>query len=129
MSSARKENKVVLVADDEINLLLLLRDNLEEYGFKVVTAADGQDALEKFNAEKPDVVILDVEMPKMNGWKVCESIRRKSGSKDAPLILILSAYVQPEDIKKGLAMGANKYFTKPFKMKELIETILNSIPA
>ena len=119
------KKRVVLVADDEANLALLLKGNLEEYGFDVVIAADGEDVLAKFDFEKPDVVILDVEMPKMNGWGVCESIRRISGSNSRPVILILSAYAQPEDIKKGLSLGANRYFTKPFKMKELIETIVN----
>lgn len=122
-----KKKKVVLVADDEANLLLLLKDNLEEQGFSVLTAENGEEALSKCIQEKPDIVILDVEMPKMNGWKVCENIRNKRELNYVPVILILSAYAQPEDIQKGLALGANKYITKPFKMKELVESVLKML--
>ncbi len=116
------EKILILVADDEQNLLLLLKDNLEEYGFDVVTATNGQEALDKALSVVPSVVILDVEMPKLNGWQVCEKIRADSRLKNTP-VLILSAYAQPEDIKKGLALGANHYLTKPFKMKDLIDVL------
>ena len=125
MADQPQPEKKVLVADDELHLLLLLKDNLEEYGFKVLTASDGEEALEKCMSEKPGVVILDVEMPKLNGWRVCEKIRQTSDAHYAPYILILSAYAQPEDVKKGLKLGANKYITKPFKMRELIDLILS----
>jgi len=115
---------LVLIADDEVNLLTLLKDNLEEQGFRVSAAVDGEDALEKCMKEKPDVVVLDVEMPKLNGWRVCQEIRRNTDTSRMPVILMLSAYAQPEDIKKGLGLGAKKYMTKPFKMQELVETIL-----
>ena len=129
MAGTPGRDKAVLIADDELHLLLLLKDNLEEYGFKVITAVDGEEALDKYIAEKPDVVILDVEMPKMNGWRVCEKIRQTSGADATPVILILSAYAQPEDVKRGLKLGANKYITKPFKMRELIDTILALTPS
>ena len=123
MAETPGQGNSILIADDEIHLLLLLKDNLEEYGFTVITAVDGEEALEKCISERPRVVILDVEMPKMNGWRVCEKIRETSGVNYTPVILILSAYAQPEDVKRGLRLGANKYITKPFKMKELIESI------
>ena len=113
---------LILIADDEVNLLLLLKDNLEEYGFDVVTAADGAEAYEKATQEKPDIIVLDVEMPRLNGLQVCEKIRRLPEFAAVP-IMILSAYAQAEDIKKGLALGANQYMTKPFRVKELVETI------
>lgn len=122
MSKKDKNKILILIADDEANLLLLLKDNLEEYGFEVLTATNGEEAWMQCS-EKPDVIILDVEMPKLNGWQVCEKVRQTSDMKQTP-ILILSAYAQPEDIKKGLALGANKYLTKPFKIKELIDQIL-----
>lgn len=118
------EKILILVADDEQNLLLLLKDNLEEYGFDVVTATNGQEALDKAQSITPSVIILDVEMPKLNGWQVCEKVRADSRLKNTP-VLILSAYAQPEDIKKGLALGANQYLTKPFKMKDLIDVLAN----
>ena len=64
-------------------------------------------------------------MPKLNGWRVCEKITQNSDKREMPIILILSAYAQPEDVKRGLKLGAKKYMTKPFKMKELIEAINN----
>lgn len=118
---------LVLIADDEENLLLLLKDNLEEYGFDVVLAKNGEEAFQHSQSAKPNVIILDVEMPKMNGIQVCERIRKIPELNDVP-ILILSAYAQPEDIKKGLAAGANQYMTKPFKVNQLIETIRKLIP-
>ncbi len=117
-----KDKILVLIADDEENLLVLLKDNLEERGFEVNVAADGEEALESVTAEKPNIIILDVEMPKLNGWQVCEKIRANPNLKDVPVI-ILSAYAQPEHIKRGLQAGANLYMTKPFKMDELEDNL------
>lgn len=123
MENTQDSHKIlVLIADDEVNLLLLLKDNLEEYGYQVVTATNGEEAYQKALSEKPDFVILDVEMPKLNGWQVCEKLRKMPEVNKVP-ILILSAYAQNEDIRKGLSAGANMYITKPFKVKDLIETI------
>ncbi len=116
------EKILVLIADDEENLLTLLKDNLEERGFEVNAATNGEEALQGVLAHKPNFIILDVEMPKLNGFQVCEKIRADPNFKDVP-ILILSAYAQPEHIKRGMAAGANLYMTKPFKMNELEENI------
>ena len=113
----------ILVADDEANLLHLLKDNLEEEGFSVLTASDGDQALKLWIQHRPDAVVLDIEMPRMNGWKVLEEIRQVTQSNKDPIILILSAYAQPNDIKRGMALGANKYMTKPFKIRELVDTL------
>jgi two-component system alkaline phosphatase synthesis response regulator PhoP len=118
-----KSKILVLVADDEANLLLLLKDNFEEQGFEVITAVNGEEALQKTIKDKPNMIILDVEMPKLNGFQVCERIRQNPDFKNVP-ILIFSAYTQPEDIKKGLALGADDYVTKPFKIKDLITTVV-----
>jgi len=116
------EKILVLIADDEENLLTLLKDNLEERGFEVNAATNGEEALQGVLAHKPNFIILDVEMPKLNGFQVCEKIRANPDFKDVP-ILILSAYAQPEHIKRGMEAGANLYMTKPFKMNELEENI------
>ncbi|OGR82901.1 MAG: hypothetical protein A2901_08820 [Elusimicrobia bacterium RIFCSPLOWO2_01_FULL_54_10] len=117
------KKRTVLVADDEVNLLNLLKDNLEEEGYEVFTAADGEEALKVWVQKRPDAVVLDIEMPRMNGWKVLEEIRKVTLSNEVPVILILSAYAQHEDIQRGMALGANKYLTKPFKTRALVETI------
>jgi len=116
-------SRTVLIADDEANLLNLLKDNLEESGYTVLTATDGEEALHLWLENRPDVIVLDIEMPKMNGWQVLEEVRRVSKDKELPVILVLSAYTQPEDIRRGLKLGANKYLTKPFKLKVLVESI------
>ena len=116
-------SRTVLIADDEANLLNLLKDNLEESGYTVLTATDGEEALHLWLENRPDVIVLDIEMPKMNGWQVLEEGRRVSKDKELPGILVLSAYTQPEDIRRGLKLGANKYLTKPFKLKVLVESI------
>lgn len=123
-----KSKILILIADDEVNLLLLLKDNLEEIGYEVITASNGEEALQKSALKKPDAIVLDVEMPKMNGFQVCEKLRHTSGLERVP-ILILSAYVQPEDIRKGLSAGANRYMIKPFRMKELIESLQQLLSA
>lgn len=120
-------SRTVMVADDEPNLLNLLKDNLEDEGFTVLTAANGEEALEVWSQNKPDVIVLDIEMPKLNGWQVLEAIRRTSGDKEIPVIFILSAYSQPEDIQRGSKLGADKYLTKPFKLKALVEAIEESL--
>ena len=111
--------RTILVADDEANLLNLLKDNLEDDGFSVLTASDGEEALKLWLQMKPDAIVLDIEMPKMNGWKVLEEIRQVTRDLKTPIILVLSAYAQPGDIQRGMALGANKYMTKPFKVREL----------
>ena len=116
-------SRTVLIADDESNLLNLLKDNLEDEGFTVFTASDGEEALEVWSRKKPDVIVLDIEMPKMNGWQVLERIRAATGDKEIPAILILSAYAQPEDLHRGAKLGANKDLAKPFKLKTLVESI------
>ena len=113
--------QTVLVVDDEINLLNLLQDNLEDAGYGVITAPDGEEALKRWIEKKPAAIILDIEMPKMNGWQVLKEIRQVSPK--APIIIILSAYAQPENIKRGLSMGANHYMTKPFKVRELLDSL------
>ena len=115
--------KTVLVADDEANLLNLLKDNLEDAGYNVLAAADGEEALKQWVVNKPEAIVLDIEMPKMNGWMVLEEIRKITRNPDSPVIVILSAYVQPGDIKRGLALGANRYITKPFKVGELLAAL------
>ena len=115
-----ERNKIlILIADDEVNLLLLIKDNLEEYGYQVLTAVDGEEALDMAVSERPDLIILDIEMPKLDGWQVCQKIRQNAEFKNMP-ILILSAYVQARDIKRGIGLGANQYLTKPFKIRELL---------
>ena len=109
----------VLVADDEQNIVQLLRLYLRNEGFEVVAAADGKQALERFAAESPDLVLLDLMMPEMGGFDVCSEIRKRS---DVP-VLMLTARTDDVDKIVGLEMGADDYITKPFNPREVVARV------
>lgn len=113
----------ILVADDSITELQLISALLMEYGFVVVTAMDGQEALEKVFTEWPQCIILDVVMPRKNGFQVCRQLKRFPGSRHLPIIL-LSQKCTPLDRSWGLQQGANLYMTKPFEREELVRSVL-----
>lgn len=118
MLSEKPEEKVrILVADDEMHLLNILKINLELENFHVILAHDGQEALDKALSENPDAVILDVSMPKMDGYDVCRSMR--SQNLLMPVIM-LTARTQVQDRVVGLGCGADDYVCKPFDMDELL---------
>jgi DNA-binding response OmpR family regulator len=107
--------KTILVVDDESTLRETLAWNLERDGYRVVEAADGRTALERFRAEKPDLVLLDLMLPELSGVEVCRRIRAES---DVP-ILMLTARDSEVDKIVGLEVGADDYVTKPFSLREL----------
>jgi len=115
--------KRVLVVDDDRVIQQLLQVNLELEGYDVVaTAADGTEALDKIAKLKPDIVILDVMMPKMDGLEVCRRLRADPKTARIPVIL-LSARAQDLDIREGLDIGASAYLTKPFDPVELLQVV------
>lgn len=105
----------VLIAEDEMVMRRLLKQSMERLGFLVVEAVDGDDALKRFGEQRFDLIMLDVLMPKRNGFEVCQEIRHRS---DVPIVMI-TALNRPEDIIQGLEYGADNYITKPFNFKEL----------
>lgn len=107
----------VLLADDEQSLCVALGIIIEEAGYECCRASDGNEAIELFDKERPDIVILDVMMPKRNGFEVCEIIRRKSPKTP---VLMLSAKGDIVDKKSGFRAGADDYVTKPFSDEELL---------
>lgn len=112
----------VLVVDDEPDVLLLCRVNLEFEGYDVVQASDGVEALEQMRAEKPDLVLLDVMMPRMDGWAVLETAKADAELQATPIVL-LTAKVQEADQIRGFELGAAEYITKPFSPLALAQTI------
>ena len=114
--------KKILVADDEKDIVELIAYNLEREGFAVSRAYDGQKAWEMVNAEKPDLVILDLMMPEMPGMEVCGRIRRREATAFLPIIM-LTAKSDPLDKILGLEVGADDYLTKPFHVRELIARV------
>lgn len=109
----------ILVADDDQNIAELLKLYLEKEGYTVVLAADGMEANEKFAAENPDIVLLDIMMPKLDGWQVCRDIRKKS---NCPIIMI-TAKGETFDKVLGLELGADDYVVKPFDAKEVVARV------
>ncbi len=109
----------ILVADDDRNINELLGLYLDKEGYTVVSASDGEEAIAKFAAENPDLVLLDIMMPKQDGWQVCREIRKKS---NCPIIMI-TAKGETFDKVLGLELGADDYVVKPFDAKEIIARI------
>ena len=109
----------VLIVEDDRNIAQLLQMYLEKEGYAVTSAEDGNQGLAKFQAIKPDLVLLDVMMPGMDGWSVCKAIRSES---QTPVIM-LTAKSQTDDKVQGLRDGADDYVTKPFEMKEVLARI------
>ena len=109
----------VLVCDDERHIVRLIQVNLERQGYNVVTAFDGKEGLEKIRAEKPNVVVLDVMMPYMDGFEVLKTIRREPETENLPVIM-LTAKAQDKDVFEGYHYGADMYLTKPFNPMELV---------
>ena len=108
-----------MIADDYKNICELLRLYMEKEGYTVVIANDGEEAVTKFNAENPDMILLDIMMPKLDGWQVCRELRRKS---DCPIIMI-TAKGETFDKVLGLELGADDYVVKPFDAKEILARI------
>lgn len=109
----------VLVCDDERHIVRLIQVNLERQGYQVVTAFDGKEGLEKVRAEKPDLCVLDVMMPYMDGFEVLKSLRRDPETENLPVIM-LTAKAQDKDVFEGYHYGADMYLTKPFNPMELV---------
>lgn len=112
----------ILVVDDEKSIVELIKFNLEREGFKVITAFNGYEALEKARNEKPELIILDVMLPGIDGIEVCRSLSSDSNTRQIPIIM-LSARTEEVDKVLGLEMGADDYITKPFSPRELIARV------
>jgi len=111
--------KRILVVDDELKIVRLVRAYLEGAGFRVVVAYDGQEALAVFRHERPDLVILDLNLPGMDGLDVCRAIRQRS---DVPIIM-LTARIEEVDRLIGLELGADDYVVKPFSPREVVARV------
>jgi two-component system alkaline phosphatase synthesis response regulator PhoP len=116
------KGKKVLIADDEPDILEIVHYNLSKEGYEVVTAKDGEDALVKAKSTKPDLIILDIMMPRKNGMEVCEILRAQPAFKDV-LIIFLTALNDESNHIKGLETGADDYISKPISPKVLVSRV------
>lgn len=114
------EQATVLIVDDEMRMRRVIADYLHIKNYRTVEAADGVEALEVFRAEHPDLVLLDVMMPRMNGWDVCRTIRMENTT--TPIIM-LTARSEESDELQGFELGADEYIAKPFSLKILLARI------
>lgn len=112
----------VLVVDDSWTDLTLIATPLRESGYDVITAVDGDEAVEKVLHERPQLVVLDVILPKQNGFQLCRRLKQMEQSRDIPIILI-SSKSTPLDKRWGMQQGAEIYLTKPFNKEELIASV------
>ncbi|MDO8376010.1 MAG: response regulator [Aquabacterium sp.] len=112
----------ILIADDEPNILISLEYLMKREGFEVHLARDGREALALLQQERPRLVLLDVMMPHLSGFEVCQALRADEALKDT-LVLMLTAKGRDTDVAKGLGVGADGYMTKPFSTKELVQKV------
>ena len=115
-------NKSILVVDDSPTDLRIITTVLQKQGYRLTTAVDGEDALQKALQEHPDLIVLDIILPKKNGFQVCRQLKTSPDTQDIKIVL-LSSKSQDSDRFWGLKHGADDYMTKPFDDDELLETI------
>jgi len=115
-------SKKLLLVDDEKDMVFAVKLQLEAYGYEVTTATDGQEALEKARREKPDLIILDLMLPKIDGYKVCRMLKFDEKYKKIAIVMF-TARVQKSDEKIGFEVGADAYITKPFEPQVLLAKI------
>lgn len=114
--------KKILIVDDEPNIIISLEFLMKKEGFEIAVAGDGDEALAKVASFAPDLVLLDVMMPKKSGYEVCE-VLRADPARAGLLIVMLTAKGRDTEVAKGLAIGADAYVTKPFSTKELVAKV------
>jgi len=112
----------ILVADDEPNIVISLEYLLKREGYRVLIARDGQEALDAIRRDEPELVLLDVMMPKKTGFEVCQEVR-SDAQLQCTKILMLTAKGRDTDVAKGMALGADAYMTKPFATRELVDKV------
>lgn len=120
---SRSGRRTILIVDDEVDLLELLTYNLEGEGFRVVTAPNGIEGLEAARKEEPDLIVLDIMMPKMDGVEVCRRLRQDSERLRATPIIMLTARTEDEDFVRGLDVGADIYLGKPVSLPVLMSQV------
>ena len=118
----------ILLVDDEPSIVKMVGKRLEVEGFEVLIATDGQEGLDKARAERPDLIVLDLMLPKLNGYEVCTMLKQDTRYQGIPVVLF-TAKAQEKDEKLGIECGANAYVKKPFRAQELLEKIRALLPA
>ena len=116
------DKRKILIVDDERYILHILDFSLGAEGYEVITAGDGEQAVERSRSDKPDLIVMDIMMPKMDGFEACKVIKADPDTRNIPVIM-LTAKGREVDKKRGLDAGADEYLTKPFSPAKLIERV------
>lgn len=119
--------QTILVVDDSPTDLKLITSALEPRGYRVLTAVDGEEALEKAESSHPSLILLDVILPKKNGFQVCRQLKTSPGTRDIKIVLVTSK-TQDSDRFWGLKQGADEYLTKPFEQDQLLSLVSRHLP-
>jgi len=115
---APNRRPLILVADDDMMIRLLMRESLEQSGFEVMEAEDGAKAIQRFTETLPEIVLMDVEMPKMDGFSACAALRRLPHGQDTPVILV-TGHDDPETVNRAFDVGATDFLSKPINWANL----------
>ncbi len=118
--------KKIFIVEDELDFLTTLKERLEFEGFVVVTAVDGEKALERIPEEKPDLILLDIMLPAMNGYQVCRRLKSNPETETIPVVVV-TAKSQESDKFWAKETGADDYLTKPFEMEELLQKVQDNL--
>jgi len=121
------KRKRILIIEDEKAMVEAVRLRLEANGYEVLTSGDGEEGLIKARAEKPDLIILDVMLPTMDGFKVCRMLKFDDQYNEIPIVMF-TARTQESDLAEGKEVGVNAYVKKPFKSEELLKVISDLLP-
>lgn len=118
----------VLIVDDEANIVISLEFLMQQAGYEVAVARNGEEALEQIENFRPDLILLDVMLPGVNGFDVLQRVRQQAGFHELPIIM-LTAKGREVEVTKGLALGANAYITKPFSTRNLLDEVRRQLDA
>ena len=113
----------LLVVDDEPDIVKLVTKIFEARGMTVLSCMDGQQALDKIPAAMPDIVLLDIDLPKVDGWDVCKQLKSDERTRGIPIVMMTAAHVSTDKAEKGLGLGADEYIQKPFLREVIVHNI------
>jgi len=117
------ERKTLLVVDDQQELGELVQQIFRRRGFRVLGASDGAAALEQVASERPDLILLDLNLPKVDGWQVCRRLKEDPDTRRIPIIMMTAAHATLDDAQVGLGLGADEYLAKPFLREVLVHNV------
>jgi DNA-binding response OmpR family regulator len=118
----------ILVVDDEPEIIKMVSKIMEGRGHRVTVAKDGQDALDSVERERPDVIVLDLNLPRVNGFEVCRRLKSNPATQTIPVVMLTASYVTVEDATRGLGTGADEYVVKPFLRDVLVHNVERLLP-